>query len=153
MRVYEATSVLRAETHIAAAVHHSSLKVLTGHSSSKCKNVESFSGTQVYPGKKSSVCSKENYWFLCSLNGGNVLSQCSRAQVGFLSVLAAVCLSLCLLFAQAACSLSWFASIWLDTFYFCSAEVHLKHISNPAATEPVYIYGHCYFFVRQLWKV
>lgn len=65
-------------------------------------NVEMFQWSS--PWKNSSVCSEENYWFPCSLNGGNVLCERSRVQVGFLSVLAAVCLSLHLLFVEAVSS-------------------------------------------------
>ncbi len=68
----------------------------------------------------------KSYWFPCSLNGGNVLRQRSPMQVGFLSVLAAVYLSLCLVCT--VCILFCLICISLvECFSPLSSQLHPKH--------------------------
>lgn len=105
------------------------IKGLTGHSSSS-KNVESFSNKSLHR-RNSSVCGEENYWFPCSLHGGNVPSHHSWVQVGFLSGLSAICL----LFVQPTSPLHWFASVWLEDFQFCCISYMREQLLGSLATD------------------
>lgn len=142
-RKLKGRSALRAEKRKRCCCSPFTIQGLTGYSPFRSRNVEkSFSGTQVHLGKKKktpSVCDEENYWFPCSLNGGHVLRQRGRVQVGFfffcLSSLPSICLSaFCLYSLYPLCS--WFTSPCLaGRFSLLGSEPRLRrtYASKPGA--------------------
>lgn len=132
--MHKDTSALRAETHNTIVVHHSRFKV-EQVIFYKWWEVESCR-TQVHPGKKKKIICMWWRKLLISLQSEwNVLRQRSRVQVGFLSVLAAVYLSLS--FVCTACILSVLICICLaGGFSLLGSELQLRCTFTWIRTEP-----------------
>lgn len=133
--MHKDTSALRAETHNTIVVHHSRFKV-EQVIFYKWWEVESCR-TQVHPGKKKKkiICMWWRKLLISLQSEWNVLRQRSRVQVGFLSVLAAVYLSLS--FVCTACILSVLICICLaGGFSLLGSELQLRCTFTWIRTEP-----------------
>ena len=148
-RKLKGRSALRAETHKHYCCSPFIIQGLTGYSPFRSRNLSVEHKSTLERKKKTSVCDEENYWFPCSLNGGHVLRQCGRVQVGFscLSSLPSVCLSVFCLYILYALCFGFTSPCLAGRFSLLGSEPHLRrtYTSKPGAwIKFLYIVSVCF---------